>query len=90
MPVRTVIIIDNGVVQIDMIPENDADKAALRMIPAGAMLNVGKATGYATCQGGYLRPFGQDDAVQFTFATTIDRAAYVYQETAHEPKDPTP
>ena len=72
---RTVIIIDNGAVQIDMIPENDSDIAALRMIPAGTMLNVGKASGYATCRGGYMRPYGRDDAVQFTFATTIEKPA---------------
>lgn len=68
---RTVIIIDNGEAQIDMIPETDADKVALAMMPVGTMLRVGKAKGYATAAGRYMRPYGDDDAVQFTYATTV-------------------
>lgn len=68
---RTVIIIDNGEVQIDMIPENTSDRAALDLIPPGAMLRVGKASGYAPCWGGFFRPYDKDGAVKFTFATTL-------------------
>jgi hypothetical protein len=83
--VRTVVIIDNGAVQIDLVPETDADKAALKMIPEGTLLRVGQGRGYAQTQGGYLRPFGDDGSVNFTFVTSVPRPGYVYQEVAEEP-----
>lgn len=72
---RTVIIIDGGKTQIDLIPENDTDKAVLRMIPQGARMVAGKATGYAESRGGYFRPCGNNEAVGFTFITTLEPPA---------------
>ena len=64
---RCIIIHDNGRTQIDLVPENEADKVACSLLKQGETFQVGKATGYAQCKGGYLRPFGDEDAVGFTY-----------------------
>lgn len=67
---RTVIIMDGDQVQFDFIPENDHDAAALAMIKDGQAFRAGKASGYQPCRGGYHRPFGNSDAVKFTYIRT--------------------
>ncbi|MES2667906.1 MAG: hypothetical protein V4712_17615 [Pseudomonadota bacterium] len=68
---KAVLIISSGERQLDLIPENDAERAALKMIEPGTVFRAGKAVGYAACAGGYLRPFA-GEGVSFTFLTNVE------------------
>lgn len=70
---RTVIINDGETFQIDLIPETDHEISVLNSIPEDAEIRIGKASGYALCQGGYMRPFAHDGARKFTFITNAQK-----------------
>jgi len=71
---RSVLINDGKNMQVDLVPENDIDKAVLATFEEGQMLRVGKAYGYAPCRGGYMRSFGpRSDTLSFVFLTTVSK-----------------
>lgn len=66
---RTVIINDGDILQIDLVPENEHEISVLAAIKVGTELRVGKSSGYGSCQGGHLLQFQNDQARKFTFIT---------------------
>ena len=72
------IVLLEGAKQIMMTPESDHEKAALKMIGTDDVLRVVSKWGsfglghsehvsynIAQCQGGYFRPFAEEDALMF-------------------------